>query len=52
MRRLLTLKFKTIPAWAEELLKNPGQRDLEEWTDSILTANQVEEVFGEGYRKS
>ncbi len=52
LHRQLTLKFKTVPGWAEELLNSAGKRDLEEWTDRILTANAIEEVFGRnGERK-
>ncbi len=46
LRRLLGIKFKTVPEWAEELLKNAVPSDLEQWSDRILTANTIEEVFG------
>ena len=46
LRRLMGIKFKTVPNWAEELLKNAVPSDLEQWTDRILTADTIEEVFG------
>ncbi len=46
INRLLSLRFKNIPKWAAELLKKAGQRDLEQWTDRILDAKTIEEVFG------
>ena len=45
LRRLLSLRFKTIPGWVEDLLKNAEKVDLEKWTDRILDAKTVEEVF-------
>ncbi len=45
LRRLLSLRFKTVPDWAEDLLKNPKKGDLEKWTDRILDAKTVEDVF-------
>jgi len=44
--RLLSLRFKTVPEWADELMKKAGQRDLEQWTDRILNAKTIEEMFG------
>ena len=48
LRRQLGIKFKTVPEWAEELLKNAEQSDLEQWTALILAAKTIEEVFGKG----
>ena len=45
LRRLLSLKFQKVPGWAEELLKDAGKKDLESWTDRILVADAIEEVF-------
>ena len=49
LRRQLGIKFKAIPDWAEELLKNAVPNDLEQWTDRILTADTIEQVFGKGH---
>ncbi len=49
LRRQLGIKFKTVPDWAEELLKNAMPSDLEQWTDRILTADTIEDVFGKGH---
>ena len=46
INRLLSLRFKTVPLWAWELLKKAEQQDLEQWTDRILDAKTIEEVFG------
>ena len=49
LRRQLGIKFKTVPDWAEELLKNSVPSDLEQWSDRILTADTIEQVFGKGH---
>ncbi len=49
LRRQLGIKFKTVPDWAEELLKNSVPSDLEQWSDRILAADTIEEVFGKGH---
>ncbi|MDM8526145.1 DUF4351 domain-containing protein [Desulfococcaceae bacterium HSG8] len=46
LSRLLSQRFKTVPVWAEELLKKAELRNLEQWTDRILDAKNIEEVFG------
>ncbi len=46
LRRQLGIKFKTVPDRAEKLLENAVPSDLEQWTDRILTAETIEEVFG------
>ena len=46
LRRQLGIKFKKVPDWAEKLLENAVPSDLEQWTDRILTADTIEEVFG------
>ena len=45
LRRLLSLKFQKVPVWAEELLKDASQEDLDCWTDRVLVADAIEEVF-------
>ncbi len=46
LNRLLSHRFENIPAWAGELLQKGGPRDLEQWTDRILDAKTIEDVFG------
>ncbi len=45
LNRQLARRFKTVPAWAEELLQKAEYRDLERWTERILDARTIEEVF-------
>ncbi len=45
LNRLLTLRFKTIPEWAEELIKKAELQKLEQWIDRILYAKTIEEIF-------
>ncbi len=45
LHRLLTLRFHEIPDWAEELLNKAELGELGRWTDRILDAESVEDVF-------
>jgi len=45
LKRLLTHKFKTLPAWLEERLNKATTHELEAWSDAILYAKTIEEVF-------
>ncbi len=45
--KLLTRRFGTVPGWAEDRLKKAEDKDLETWTDRILDAGSLEEVFGQ-----
>ncbi|MCP4113021.1 MAG: hypothetical protein GY749_47085 [Desulfobacteraceae bacterium] len=45
LRRLLSRRFGRIPDWTEECLKKAEQKDLEIWTDRILDAGKLEDVF-------
>ena len=45
LHRLLTLRFQKIPDWSEELLNKAEFEELEKWTDRILDAKRVEDVF-------
>lgn len=43
--RLLQLKFDSIPEWASKRVQEASPDLLERWTDAILTANSIDEVF-------
>jgi len=45
LKRQLTLKFKTLPVWLEERLNKATTHELEAWSDAILYAKTIEEVF-------
>jgi hypothetical protein len=45
LRRLLTRRFGVLPTWVEERLTQASLQELERWTDRILEARQLEEVF-------
>ena len=45
LQRLLTRRFGELPAWAAELLESATAEQLEVWTDEILVAGSLEEVF-------
>lgn len=46
LKRLLVRRFGPIPAWAESRMENSDRKDLEIWSDRILDAASVEEIFG------
>ncbi|MGE0085835.1 MAG: hypothetical protein AB7S75_15610 [Desulfococcaceae bacterium] len=46
LKRLLVRRFRQIPAWAQSRMENADRKDLEIWSDRILDASSVEEVFG------
>ena len=43
--KLLTLRFKTIPARVKERLESAGEEDINRWTERILYAKTIEDVF-------
>jgi hypothetical protein len=47
LKRQLTRRFGTLPAWAEAKLNQAGQLQLEAWADRILDAVTLESVFEE-----
>ncbi len=45
LRRLLSRRFGAIPAWTEDRLNQAEEKDLEIWSDRILEANTLDEIF-------
>lgn len=45
--RLLHRRFGELPGWAEERLRQASSAMLETWSERILTASTLEEVFSE-----
>jgi len=45
LKRLLTRRFGSLPAWAEQRLEQASPEELEVWADRLLEAQQLEEVF-------
>lgn len=45
LSRQLTRRFGELPVWAEDRLAKATESELEAWTDAVLTAATLEEVF-------
>jgi hypothetical protein len=45
LKRLLTRRFGSLPAWAEQRLEQASPQELEGWADRVLEAQQLEDVF-------
>jgi len=45
LRRQISRRFKTLPAWADERIEQAGQSELEQWLDNIIDAPTIEAVF-------
>ncbi len=45
LRKLLSRRFGSVPAWTEERLNHAKQNDLEIWSERILDAKTLEEIF-------
>ncbi|MBF0160408.1 MAG: hypothetical protein HQL58_12895, partial [Magnetococcales bacterium] len=45
--RLLHRRFATLPSWVEPRVLNASLDLLREWTDRILDARSLEEIFGD-----
>lgn len=45
LRRQISRRFKTLPAWAEQRIEQAGQAELEQWLDNIIDAPTLEAVF-------
>ncbi len=50
LKRLLIRRFGAIPAWAEDMMTKAEQKDVDEWTDLILDAKKIEDVFGSSFK--
>lgn len=46
LKRQILRRFGSFPVWASERMKNADTKDLEIWTDRILDAESLEELFG------
>ena len=45
LRRLLTRRFGSLPAWVEQRLEQASPAELEQWVERVLDARTLEEVF-------
>ncbi|MCI5150045.1 MAG: DUF4351 domain-containing protein [Candidatus Electrothrix sp. MAN1_4] len=45
--RILRRRFGELPSWTEERLRQASSAMLETWSERILTASTLEEVFSE-----
>ena len=45
LKRLLESRFGLLPEWASEQLSCAKEKDLEAWSEAILTAPTLEAVF-------
>ena len=47
LRKLITLKFGELPAWADERLTQASDAQLDVWVARILTADSLEALLGD-----
>ena len=55
LRRQLRRRFSELPGWVEERLEAASREELEAWSERILDAKRLDEVFGrsdEGSRQA
>ena len=45
LKEMLVHRFSELPAWAEKMLSEAGQEDLERWGLRLLDATCLEDVF-------
>ena len=45
LKRLLERRFGVLPEWASEKLGCAKEKDLEAWSEAVLTAPTLEAVF-------
>jgi len=45
LKRLLARRFGDLPGRSLTVLEKAGPEDLERWTDRVLDANSLDEVF-------
>ena len=45
LRRQISRRFKTLPAWADERIAQASQSELERWLDNIIDALAKEVLF-------
>ncbi|MDZ7621069.1 MAG: DUF4351 domain-containing protein [Candidatus Competibacteraceae bacterium] len=46
LRRLLIQRFGELPDWAEARLQEAALEQLEAWSERVLEAGSLEEIFG------
>jgi hypothetical protein len=47
LRKLITLKFGELPAWADERLIQASDAQLDVWVERILTADSLEGLLAD-----
>jgi hypothetical protein len=47
LRKLIQLKFGHLPEWANDRLLQATDEQLDQWVTNILSAEQLEDLFGE-----
>lgn len=45
LSKLAKMKFGELPEWAQQRLEQANSNQLDKWSDKILTANSLEELF-------
>lgn len=45
LERLLSRRFSALPSWVQERLRGASREELESWSDRVLDAGSLEEVF-------
>ncbi len=45
LKRLLGRRFESLPSWIDDRLEQASQQELESWTDRVLDAKCLEDVF-------
>ncbi len=48
LERLLKCRFKELPAWARSRLEKASVPELDRWTERILDAKRLDDVFATG----
>jgi Domain of unknown function (DUF4351) len=45
LKQLLTRRFGSLPAWAEQRLVQANRQELESWAEQVLEAQRLEDIF-------
>lgn len=45
LAKLVKMKFGELPEWALHRLEHAGSKQLDKWSDEILTASSLDELF-------
>jgi hypothetical protein len=46
LRKMIEIKFGSIPEWAESVLQSADSQQIDIWAESILTAESLEALLG------